>query len=197
MSANIGAIVLAAGFSNRFGSIKLCAQLASGQTVFQQTLSNIRQAVSEIVVITRAEVAPLIAEGETDIRVFDDAELGMGATLAYGIRQLNLPSKEPWDGCLICLADMPYIQPHSYAQIADAITKDQIVVPYYQGKAGNPAGFGCNFFDRLANLKGDHGGRKVIRENPESVITLELNDPALLHDIDTPEDLARFNSRLH
>jgi molybdenum cofactor cytidylyltransferase len=195
MSANIGALVLAAGFSNRFGSIKLCAKLANEQTVFQQTLDNIRQSLSEILVITRAEVSPLIVDNETDIRVFDDAEQGMGATLAFGIRQLSLQDREPWDGCLICLADMPFIQPQSYSQIAIAIKNNQIVVPYYLGKAGNPAGFGCEFFDRLSNLKGDQGGRRVVRENPDSAHKLELNDPAILYDIDTPEDLARYSSR--
>lgn len=192
MSGNVGALVLAAGFSNRFGSIKLCANLANGQSVFQHTLSNIRQAVPDIIVVTRAEVAPLIADSETDIRVFDDAELGMGASLAYGIRQLILPGSIHWDGCLICLADMPFIRPESYTLIAESIKKDQIVVPYFQGKAGNPAAFGRDYFDRLSSLQGDHGGRMVVRENPASVYTLELDDPAILHDIDTPEDLTRF-----
>ena len=35
MTCNIGALVLAAGFSNRFGSIKLLAELETGLTVFE------------------------------------------------------------------------------------------------------------------------------------------------------------------
>ena len=196
MTRNVGALILAAGFSNRFGSIKLCAELDNGQTVFQQTLDNIRHSVQQILVITRDEVAPLIADGETDIRVFEDAELGMGATLAYGINQLCLSGSEQWDGCLICLADMPFIQPGSYKLIADKIQVNQIIVPYYRGRPGNPAGFGRDFFGSLSSLTGDRGGRTVIRENPQSVVPLELDEPTILYDIDTPQDLSRFNNQI-
>ena len=115
-SISCGALVLAAGFSNRFGSIKLCAELASGKTVFAQTLDNLQQAIDEVVVVTRPElVEPLIQYCDT-LQIFDQAERGMGATLAYGIALV-----EDWDSCLVCLADMPFIQPATYRTLAAAL----------------------------------------------------------------------------
>ncbi|MBL4819370.1 MAG: nucleotidyltransferase family protein [Gammaproteobacteria bacterium] len=186
----VGALVLAAGFSDRFGSLKLCAPLPNGQTVFHQTLSNIRQSTHEVLVITRPEVLPLIADENIDIGTFKDASSGMGATLAFGIKCLQ---KKEWDGCLICLADMPFIRPETYRKISNNIRPDNIVIPHYQEKAGNPVGFGRDFFNRLSAHSGDSGGRAIIKDNPTSLLILKLDDPTILQDIDTPEDIERFN----
>jgi len=189
MPLKISAIVLAAGFSNRFGSIKLCAQLPNGKTVFQQTLENLGQAVQDILVVTREEVLPLIARDEIDIQVFSNPELGMGASLAFGVRKMQ--QQGSCDGCLVCLADMPFIKPSSYLQISEALRPGNIVIPHYQGKPGNPAGFGKQFFTSLAALTGDQGGRRVVSENRQAVLKLAIDDPGLLNDIDTPADLSQ------
>ncbi len=188
---NIGAVLLAAGFSNRFGSVKLCARLQNGHTVLQQTFANIQSVVANITVVTRPDVYPLIVDDCPDARVFADAERGMGATLAFAM-QIIL-EQDNLDGCLVCLADMPFILPLTYQNVCRAMERDKIVVPYYSGRAGNPSGFGATFFETLTELTGDRGGRVVIQQNPNSVIQVPVDDPAVLQDIDTPEDLTRFD----
>lgn len=182
-----GALLLAAGFSNRFGSIKLCAELNSGTTVFAQTLNNLQQAMDEVVVVTRPELAEALIQHCDSLQIFDQAERGMGATLAYGISLV-----ESWDSCLVCLADMPFIKPDTYGNIADALRADRIVIPEYGGKPGNPVGFGRQFFPELMTLQGDSGGRAVVQLHPEALQRLAIDDAAILHDIDTPADLARL-----
>ncbi len=183
----IGALVLAAGFSNRFGTIKLCAHLGDGRTVFQQTLDRLSAAIPHIEVATREDVAPLIDGYAENIHVFDGAEQGMGSTLAHGIQYFK-----DCHGCLICLADMPYVESKTYAQLAGELRADNIIIPVYQDKPGNPVGFGANFFPELALLSGDRGGRSVIEKHAPSVVHLPVGDPAILYDIDTPEDLSRL-----
>ena len=189
---NIGAVVLAAGFSNRFGSVKVAAKLNNGQTVLQQTLANIQSSLSHITVITRPDIYPLITHDCPNVHVFEDAEKGMGATLAYAMELIV--AEGGWDGCLVCLADMPFIKPETYRKVCDALNPDNIVVPYFAGRAGNPAGFGARYFQSLTSLTGDRGGRAVIRQNPDAVIKLQVDDPAVLQDIDTPDDLRRFDN---
>jgi len=195
----IGALLLAAGFSRRFGGIKLTQTLADGRILFQHTLHNLVHSLNEIVVISRPEVAPLLQASvasinttsnntnSTILRVFNDAEKGMGATLAYGMQ--HIPD---WDACLICLADMPYIKPATYRSIMAAMDQASIIIPQYQNKPGNPVGFGRDFYSSLRQLQGDSGGRHIIENNQQSVNKLNLDDPALLLDIDTPEDLQRI-----
>lgn len=189
MTVTVGALVLAAGFSNRFGSIKLCAALNNGKTVFQQTLETIQQSLEQVLVVSRPELAePLIQHCES-LQIFDEAEKGMGATLAYGISLI-----QDWDACLVCLADMPFISTDSYTAIAAAARSDAIVIPRHGGKAGNPVAFGKDFFPELLALRGDSGGRPIVQQHRDAVIELDLADSAILHDIDTPADLARLQA---
>jgi molybdenum cofactor cytidylyltransferase len=189
MSGKVGALVLAAGFSHRFGSVKLCASLDNGKTVFEQTLERLQQAVADVVVVTRPELAEPLIQVCDSLEIFDQAEKGMGATLAYGISLIS-----DWDAVLICLADMPFITAETYGQLARVQQADRITVPEYQGRQGNPVGFGRKFFAELGSLGGDKGGRAIMQHYPEALDSISVEDAAILHDIDTPEDLRRLQS---
>ena len=129
MNPRTGAIVLAAGFSTRFGGIKLCAKLANGKTVFSQTLQNIITAIPNSIIVTRPEVAKLLsikAGTDSSLHLFKCAESGMGSSLSYGIQQIR-----DWDACLVCLADMPFILPSTYSTLASSLTSERIVIPNY------------------------------------------------------------------
>lgn len=184
-----GALLLAAGFSNRFGSIKLCAELESGNTVFAQTLEHLQQALDNVVVVTRPELAETLIAHCDSLQIFDQAERGMGATLAYGIALV-----QSWESCLVCLADMPFIRPDTYRDIAAAQRADRIIIPQYSDQPGNPVGFGHEFFPELMSLSGDSGGRAIVESHPDAVQRLVVADPGILHDIDTPADLARLQT---
>ena len=189
MTKPVGAIVLAAGFSSRFGSSKLLAGLSSGKTVFQQTVERIAEAFPERFVITRPEmVAALqeLAEG-TSILSFEHADQGMGATLAFAAQQIG-----DWDGCVVCLGDMPFIETSTYRRIAELVTTGSIVTPTFDSRRGNPVAFGKNLYTDLEALTGDGGGRKLTSMYPQSVRELQVSDPGILHDIDTPEELAFY-----
>jgi molybdenum cofactor cytidylyltransferase len=189
MTRPVGAIVLAAGFSSRFGSSKLLAELSSGKTVFQQTVERVAEAFPERFVITRPKmVAALqeLAEG-TSILSFEHADQGMGATLAFAAQQIG-----DWDGCVVCLGDMPFIETSTYRRIAELVTAGSIVTPTFNSKMGNPVAFGKNLYTDLEALTGDSGGRKLTSMYPQAVRELQVSDPGILNDIDTPEELAFY-----
>ena len=191
MTKPIGAIVLAAGFSSRFGSSKLLAHLSNGKSIFQQTVERIAGVFPDRLVVTRPEMAAQLqslAQG-TSILSFEHAEQGMGATLAFAAQQIG-----DWDGCLVCLGDMPFIETSTYRRIADNITADSIVTPTFNSKMGNPAAFGKNFFTDLGALTGDTGGRKLTSIYPQAVRELQVSDPGILQDIDTLEELALYQN---
>ncbi|MES3008525.1 MAG: nucleotidyltransferase family protein [Pseudomonadota bacterium] len=194
-----GVLLLAAGFSRRFGSIKLQARLRNGSSVFEQTLTRIVAATPRILVVTRPDLLEVPLAIQRVVRSLDqsvcidvlqcpDSHLGMGHTLAFGMA--HLPD---WAGCLVCLGDMPFIATATYAQMLAALQHDTILLPQYEGEVGNPVGFGCDFFPALRAVQGDKGGRDVVRANRERVRVLPVTDAAVLQDIDTPEDLARLD----
>ena len=185
----VGAIVLAAGFSSRFGSNKLLAHLSNGKSVFQQTVERIVEAFPKRLIVTRPEmVAQLqtLAQG-TSILSFDHSAQGMGATLAFAVRQIG-----DWDGCVVCLGDMPFIEASTYRCITAQTTPDSIVTPVFNSQMGNPVAFGKNLFTDLGALTGSKGGRKLIEMHPSAVRKLQVSDPGILQDIDTLEELALY-----
>lgn len=183
--------MLAAGFSRRFGSIKLSAMLANGNTVLQQTSRLLQYNIGDIIVVTRPallEAGVLTGSGfdDTSIVLCQDSELGMGHSLACGIRAL--PGH--WDACLVCLADMPFVKASTLQQILTRAAPDRIVIPQHQQQSGHPICFGRDFFSELAKSHGDTGGREVIKRHPDNIEVIAVNDAGILQDIDTPEDLS-------
>ncbi len=187
MNSAIGAVVLAAGFSRRYGASKLDARLENGKTVFQQTIERLSASIPQLIVVSRAEIAPLLTPYHQNIQVFNDADQGMGSTLAFAASQIR-----DWDGCLVCLADMPFISSTSYRAIADRLEANSIVVPSCRDQTGNPLAFSKEYFAELTSLRGDSGGRAIVKKHADNIIKLNLEDAGILQDIDTEDDLRAY-----
>ena len=191
MTEEVGALILAAGFSKRFGGIKLDAKLNNGATVFSQTLSRISAAIPNYKVVTRPGLIDVLSPTEPNLNAFEFSEQGIGASLAFGISLVN-----NWHACLVCLADMPFIKIETYRSLASQLNQDNIVIPFHQKQAGNPVGFGRYFYSDLRSLSGDAGGRPVVKKNQNAVVPFDAEDAAVLYDIDTPADLDKYQSLL-
>ncbi len=187
MTSDVRALILAAGSSTRFGKQKLCEKLPGGRTVLDETLNRIKLAVPRVKVITSVQVYEALSNLNDDFEVFPDANIGMGATLSYGIR---LTQKA--NACLVCLADMPFIQTTTYQKLTAHLTDKNIIVPIFEGRQGNPVGFGKRFFNELMLLNGDTGGRELLRHYSDVIHLVEVDDPAILYDIDTPADFEKY-----
>ncbi len=187
-----GAVLLAAGFSVRYGSIKLKAALPDGNTILRKTFNNLLQTTENIIIIGRKE---LLEQGVYDFipasyRSFlflcEDARFGMGHTLACGIR--HIPSM--WQSAMICLGDMPFVRHDTLTRLLSAGRSQHIIIPTYQSARGHPVIFGRHFFPELQICQGDTGARHVLQSHPDSIIELDTDDPGILQDIDTPQALA-------
>ena len=189
MTKRIGAIVLAAGFSRRFGSQKLIQKLPNGNNVLKQTIERIQAAIPNIEIVTTQELSVYFTHQTYGVNIFPNAKQGIGATLAFGISHSN-----NWDACLICLADMPFIKTETYRSIASLLQESNIVTPWYKENRGNPVGFGSQFFSELMALDGDIGANNIVKSHANAVLRLDLSDRGILLDIDTPADLEKYKS---
>ncbi len=185
----IGALLLAAGLSTRFGDTKLLATLYNGSTVFAQTYDRLSAAIEDVVVITRPELANALKLHGTQIQIFANAHEGIGATLAFGIQFAT-----HWDACFVCLGDMPFVSTATYSRLLESADPNLIVVPEYNGTRGNPVVFGGMHFNSLTKLRGDSGGKLILAERSNHLRLIQVADPAVLMDIDTPEDLATLQT---
>jgi len=180
-ASRVGCIVLAAGLSRRFGSDKRLYRLPSGTSLLQQTLDNLCPLFRQRVLVLRADDEALARQfgGEWQIVVAAEAMLGMGHSLAAAMQATT-----DWQGAVIALADMPWVQAATVCSIRDSVKPDSLIVPVYKGQRGNPVGIGRNYFGRLAALHGDSGARQLMQEFNAHIVKLDFDDPGLVRDLD-------------
>ena len=109
----IGALILAAGSSRRFGDDKRRSRLPSGERLLETTIANVNPRFAEIMVILRHADIHLAEELKKQFRglliyLAPDSALGMGHSLANGIKQVSR-----WQASAIFMGDMPFIQPET------------------------------------------------------------------------------------
>ena len=135
------------------------------------------------------ELADLLKNAGLKIVFCDAEETEMADSLSAAVHYATR-FDESGVGFVIALADMPYIQSHTIKAIADELNAGAaIVAPAYQGKRGHPVGFSAKFRSELEQLAGDEGARSILKRHAYQIKLLECNDPGILADIDTPEDL--------
>lgn len=62
--------------------------------------------------------------------------------------------------------------------------------PYYSGRRGNPVVLSPCLFPLLAGLRGDVGARDILAGLGDKLLRVEVDDPGVCLDLDTPEDYA-------
>ncbi|AEB57230.1 nucleotidyltransferase family protein [Ectopseudomonas mendocina] len=191
----VAALMLAAGYSRRFGADKRRATLADGRSLLAASLTLPCSMLEEVWLVLRPDEAPTGMDLPTGVRVVQNAASaqGMGHSLAAGAERLLAESNA--DAVAIFLADMPSIHRDSLETLIAHSSANNIVLPSYQGKRGHPVLFGRNFWPQLATLSGDAGAKPVLQQNPNAVRIVELDDPGVLQDIDTQEDWQSLSTR--
>lgn len=188
----IAALMLAAGYSRRFGADKRRLVLGDGRSLLAASLELPCSMLEEVWLVLRPDETGAELGLPAGIRLVQHPATaqGMGHSLAAGAERLMVESNAM--AVAIFLADMPHIRRDSLETLFAHVSADNIVLPSYQGKRGHPVLFGRDFWPQLATLSGDAGARTVLQQNAEAVRIVELADPGLLQDIDTPADLARL-----
>jgi molybdenum cofactor cytidylyltransferase len=130
-------------------------------------------------------LARVLNDAGCDVFFSADAERGMGASLAAAIEATG-----DADGWIVALADMPRIAESTIEAVARAVDGGApVVAPFYNGQRGHPVGFGIQHRDALLALDGDTGARALFAS--QEVTRIDVDDPGVLSDIDTPDDLRK------
>ncbi|MBO9437260.1 nucleotidyltransferase family protein [Sulfitobacter sp. KE29] len=123
-----------------------------------------------------------------------DAAEGMGASLrrAFAALPLDTPA------AMVLLADMPALEARDLARLAAAVdlTGETLIwrATTEDGKPGHPIVFAAALFDQLKQLRGDDGGRAVVRAAADRMQLVPLPGQRARRDLDTPEDWAAWRA---
>lgn len=188
----VAALMLAAGYSRRFGADKRRLELADGRSLLAASLALPCSLLEDVWLVLRPDETgtELALPANLAVVRHPATAQGMGHSLAAGAERLLAESEA--DTVAIFLADMPLIRRQSLETLIAHASANTIVLPSYQGRRGHPVLFGRDFWPQLAALSGDAGARAVLQQSPEAVRIVELDDPGILQDVDTPADLIRF-----
>ena len=187
------ALILAGGFGRRFGGDKRRWRLADGRTLLETTLDCYRGLFEPLIVVLRPEDRDWAAGLTGCEKLFAaNARLGMGHSLAAGAETLGGFAEQPKapNAVFVALGDMPWVKKATLQALRQAMhSAETIVRPTHLGAPGHPVGFGCAYFRDLRGLTGDLGAKALLSRHADKILSLAVNDPGVLQDLDRLADL--------
>lgn len=193
---NIPHLLLAAGTSKRMGEPKQLLKWGS-KSLIQHQVELILECTEKLYVVLgaySAQIKPLLNTYSIEIIEFENWQRGMGASLAYGIQNIQL--KEPIvDGVLVSLIDQPLVLSSHYKKMRATFQKDKnqiIASESDQRWQGVPVLFDASYMDQLADFRGEEGAKMLLKKYQKNIVTVKAGNTLI--DMDTPEAYQRLVS---
>ena len=198
--SRIGAVVLAAGLSQRFGGeSKLLADLDGEPLIHHAVCAVAASGLADVVVVTGREAeACRTALEDLPVRFVHNAkwEDGMGWSIACGVAALDADL----DGAFIVPGDMPFLTPALLKALMAAFEETGARLAVYptlaDGAQRAPVLWPRHLLSRLLSLSGSSGGKSLLRNFANETHAVTIADAALLTDVDTAEELAAARAHL-
>jgi molybdenum cofactor cytidylyltransferase len=190
--ATVGAVILAAGGSFRFGAPKQLVKL-EGQALIQRAVTAAVEAgCRPLVVVTGSDAEQVAAVlKDQSVVMAENAQWpeGIGSSIRSGITCL-LDIGPDTNGIVLMVCDQPLVTSQIITSLIQRWRESgqPIVASGYSDTLGVPALFDRSCFDELLRLKGDTGAKSIILKDKGRVACLPFSEGAI--DIDTAEDLA-------
>jgi molybdenum cofactor cytidylyltransferase len=192
MPKRLEGIILAAGESRRMGYPKPLLKIA-GQTFIERIAESMLAVVPRLVIVLGAHSDRVRDAIPRDARIAivenPNYSRGQLSSLKVGLSAIQPDSK----GALVHLGDHPIVRVETFRAIVDSYNQldKPIVIARHEGSRGHPVIFDRAIFDELQSAPEEEGARHVVNMDASRVAYVDLNDPGINLDLDTPSDLAR------
>jgi molybdenum cofactor cytidylyltransferase len=181
-------VVLAAGFSSRAGCFKMTCMLA-GRTMIERCIDGLYGLCGRVIVVGGYRIGELAflrrKYARLDLIFNEDYKSGMFGSVRCGLRASAA------ERVFVAPGDYPLIQPNVYRAMLD--TRGEIVLPSYRGRTGHPVLLARPAVDKI--LAGAYPSLCAFI-NEEGYRTVEVEEPGILIDLDTPEDYGKIVSQM-
>ncbi len=221
-SPHVFAIVPAAGRGRRMGADKLLLDVAGRPLLLAVLEPLAAAEIADLIVVTRRSLAdqlglpsslhapaggrcsPSLAYNDNRAsEMIDSIRIGLNTLTARGPRSSTSRAGprssasrhlSPDDGVLVCPADQPGITTADFNAAIAAFCADptRIVVATHHGRRGHPLIFPAALVDFVQSAACDGGLRALREQYSDRVASVECVSPAVVRDIDTPDDYARL-----
>jgi CTP:molybdopterin cytidylyltransferase MocA len=180
------AIILGAGAGTRFGEPNASVEVGPGERFVDRVARTAAESGAEPIV---AVLSPGV-EPPAGVRVVrnPDPRSEQIASLRLGLALLTNTAVV---GTLVWPVDYPFVTLTSVLAVVDAARRSAapIVLPACGGRRGHPVWFGRDLWRELVTAA-TGGARSVVRAHATDVVVVDVPDPGVARDVDTPADLA-------
>jgi len=182
-------LILAGGLSQRMGELKPNLRLGTRTVLERTTESFFSAGITKVFLVVGHEADKILENyGYRDIvRVVHNPRYqeGMFTSVQAGVKAIP----DSFTSFMMMPADCPMVQGDTFKAVMAHSGKAKAARPVYEGKGGHPLLVDLSLKEKILN--GDCPmGMKSVLEGIE-LVDVEVNDSAVLLDMDTPEDYQR------
>jgi CTP:molybdopterin cytidylyltransferase MocA len=165
-----------------------------GRSFLARTVGALRQGGCDpVLVVVAAGARRLMDEAAaTGARVVINPDPGEGPITSLRLALAALGSSVP--GLAYLPVDHPMVRGETVSTLLDAARASgaALTLPTHRGKRGHPALFAAALFAELADPSLQGGARTVVHRHLPQALLVEVDDPGVLVDIDTPDSYAEI-----
>jgi len=186
----INLILLAAGNSSRFQGNKLLA-IVSNKPMYMNVVEKILEInFNKIILVTQyEEIVEALLEQTIEVIMNKNSELGISHSIRLGIE-----GDTEADAYMFMVCDQPFISLQSIEMLINRFIKSSkgMACLEYKDNLGNPTIFSKKYKNELLALKGDVGGKSIMKKHLDDLERVKIMNEIELMDIDTREELKNF-----
>ena len=180
-------IITAAGMSTRQKRNKLLIR-SNDETIIEKTINNFLKNNLNIFIVVghQKELMIPILENRfgNDINIVENKEYysGLASSLKAGLAAAG----DSYDYFGFCNGDKPYIKIKTIESLLNYLDENKpiVLMPLYQEQSGHPIFFSKKLIDEFELISGDMGGREIIKNHPDVLTYLPVNDVGVILDMD-------------
>jgi molybdenum cofactor cytidylyltransferase len=190
----IGAVILAAGESSRFGRPKQLVQFR-GKSLVRRVVDAAKDANCSVIVVVlgskREQIERELKETDAIVAENQNWQRGIGSSIRVGVESAVNQAPDI-EAIVLLTCDQPFVKTDTIERliVMREKTKKAIVASSYSETLGVPALFDRSCFQELLTLPDDSGAKSIILSNHERVA--ELLFPEGKIDIDTAADYEKL-----
>jgi molybdenum cofactor cytidylyltransferase len=189
----------AAGRSARMGRPKLALPLGGRSVLEHVVAALLRGGVEHVLVVAAphtAELAALAEAAGAACLLLQQPTPDMRATVEHGLAWLEERFRPgPGDAWALAPADHPTLDAAVVRRLLAARASEpgrSVVVPTFEGRRGHPTLIGWRHVAGLRAHPSGEGVNAYLRLHREQTREVPVDSPAVLCDLDTPEDYERL-----